>query len=418
MTTMRGRIALALGIAVMAPLGAIADAPPTLTVAAGASPREDTPVRLAVPPQALAALVAGREPGAPLGIRLVEQGGGPGAELPGQLDVAPDGSARLTFVLAGPTPAGASRRFRAEPSGTPTPSPWAWSYEPDGGLDLAFGGRPVLRYNVSPQANPAYPNLARGAYLHPVTTPAGAVITGDFSPFHPHHRGFFLAYAKAEIDGKAVDFWNLHRDAARIHCDRLGAPAAGPVTARFAASHRWEAGGKVVLAERWDVEAYAIPGAPYWLFDLTSTQRATAGPVTLVPYRYGGMAYRGPDSFQPAGVLDVRTSEGHDRRAGDQKPARWVDLTGPIAPGSSAYGGAMIADHPGNVTHPTVARIHPTSLPFFTYVPGHDRAVPIGTDAPTVFRYRVLVHDGRPDRSRDERLWRDFADPPAAEWVR
>src|SRR5262249_46351653 len=108
-------------------------------------------------------------------------------------------------------------------------------------------------------------------------------------------------------------------------------------------------------------------------------------------------------------------NEGLGRAAGDQKPARWVDLTGPIADGSSTYGGAMIADHPGNVHHPTVARIHPTTLPFFCFVPGHDTPVTIGKDEPTVFRYRILTHDGHPDRALDERTWKDFAEPPTTQ---
>ena len=58
------------------------------------------------------------------------------------------------------------------------------------------------------------------------------------------------------------------------------------------------------------------------------------------------------------------------------------------------------------------ARIHPTLLPFFSYVPAHDVALTIATDELTVFRYRILVHDGHPDADRDEHVWRDFADPP------
>ena len=72
----------------------------------------------------------------------------------------------------------------------------------------------------------------------------------------------------------------------------------------------------------------------------------------------------------------------------------------------------MILDHPKNLNTPTVARIHPTRLPFFCYVPGHDVMVTISADSPTVFRYRVMIHDGRPDAALDERLWRDFAEPP------
>jgi hypothetical protein len=180
--------------------------------------------------------------------------------------------------------------------------------------------------------------------------------------------------------------------------------------ARFVTHHRWEAkGGTVVLREKWDVEAYDIPGQPYWLFDITSTQQATGEPLELPPYRYGGMAYRGAEPFVK-GPLDVLTSEGSGRLQRDQKPARWVDLTGPIDDGSSQYAGALICDHPANINHPTVARIHPTTLPFFSFVPSHDKAVTIPADRPTVFRYRVLIHDGRPDGERDERVWREFAE--------
>jgi hypothetical protein len=112
------------------------------------------------------------------------------------------------------------------------------------------------------------------------------------------------------------------------------------------------------------------------------------------------------------GKLDVLTGEGRHRVDGDQKPTRWVDLTGPVADGSDKYAGAMIADHPSNPNYPTVARIHPTTLPFFTYVPAHDKKVTIAADAPTVFRYRVLIHDGHPDAKLDEAIARDFAEPP------
>jgi hypothetical protein len=327
----------------------------------------------------------------------------------------PLGPAEVTWVLPGVTHPGEPRRFALN-YGPAEPPETAWSFSdgPEGSLELKNRERTVFRYNRSDASHPNYPAIQRrSAYIHPAFTPSGALITGDFSRAHPHHRGFFLAYTKTQIGDAHPDFWNIHGGTGKVKFDRLGTPEAGPVTARFSTYHRWDAkGAGEVLRERWDVTAYDIPGSPYWLFDLTSTQQATARPVELVPYRYGGMAYRGPDSFLPRDVLDVLTSEGLGRRDGDQKPARWVDLTGPIADGSRDYAGAMIADHPSNAHHPTVARIHPTSLPFFCFVPAHDAKVVIGTGEPTVFRYRVLIHDGRPDQELDERIWRDFAEPP------
>jgi hypothetical protein len=378
----------------------------TVTVEAGRFERRDTPVTIDVPRAVLG------EGGGSRGLGLREIGGS-GPRLPAQVESGAGGS-RLTFILAGTTPVGAARRFRIEPGG-PDESPWSLPHRLDGAVELVNRGRPVFRYNVSPLGMPdSPPPMIRGAYIHPAYSPSGAIITGDFSRFHPHHRGFFLAYAKARWSGLELDFWNIQKGTAKVACDRLGTVSAGPVTARFQTFHRWEAKGRgEVLRERWDVVAHDIPGQPYWLFDLTSTQQAVGSPLELLPYRYGGMAYRGPDPFQPAGVLDVLTSEGLSRKDADQKPARWVDLTGPIESGSDQYAGAMMADHPTNPNHPTIARIHPTSLPFFSYVPSHDKLVTIDTERPTVFRYRVLIHDGHPDGERDERIWRDFAEPPS-----
>ncbi len=234
------------------------------------------------------------------------------------------------------------------------PIPWSMPKDGTGALDLKFEGRPVFRYNAAPVSSPNYgPIQVRDAYIHPAYTPTGALITGDFSSSHPHHRGFFLAYERTKTGDLTPDFWNIHVGTGKIHSEGFDKPVVGPVTARFSARHLWEAKDKAtgkgteVLRERWDVEAYAIPRAPYWLFDVTSTQQAVDRPLELLPYRYGGMAYRGPEPFVK-GTLDVLTSEGKHRKDGDQKPARWVDLTGPIADGSDKYAGAMIADHPSN----------------------------------------------------------------------
>ena len=417
---------LALGL-VLLPAISDAEGSPTsiiVTVEAGRYDRSDTPLQLSIQSgsatsEALESLRSNAGEGGALTLLEIGEGVDP-ASIAAQLDLRDDGP-RLTFVMPGATAAGTTRRFRIDPAGgRPGRSPWAFDESAEGHLELSHGGSAVFRYNTRPVLDPDHleNDQPRDAYIHPAFAPSGAVVTGDYSrESHPHHRGFFLAYTKTEVDGLHPDFWNIQGGSGSIVFDRLGDAVAGPVTARFDASHRWRAGlgdggWREVLLERWDVEAIDVPGAPYWLIDLTSTQRATGPPLVLPPYRYGGMAYRGPDSFFPEGVLDVLTSEGLGRVEGDQRPARWVDMTGPV--GDGRYAGAAILDHPGNLHHPTPARIHPTTLPFFCFVPSHDRAVTIGPDAPTVFRYRILIHDGHPDAGLDERVWRDFAEPPTA----
>jgi len=120
---------------------------------------------------------------------------------------------------------------------------------------------------------------------------------------------------------------------------------------------------------------------------------------------------RGPEPFVK-GKLDVLTSEGADTRAkADQKPACWIDLTGPVADGSSDYVGAVMCDHPANPRFPNVVRIHPTLLPFFSFVPAHREDLRLEAGKPVTWRYRTMVHDGRPDRARNEALFADFSSP-------
>jgi hypothetical protein len=397
--------------------GADAPKPVLLTIHAGLSERLNTPVQVETTEKTLPSAPGGGKverlslqeirDGRPVGAPIVAQLDRPGEDV--------DTTVRITWVLPGQTTAGSERTFQAtgERSGAEL-SPWSFVDRADGSLEVKNRKRTVFRYNARPVAHPNYDErYTRDAYIHPAYAPSGALITGDFSKFHPHHRGFFLAYAKTQVGSSHHDFWNIQSRTGRVVSEGIRARTSGPVTARFTAEHDWKAPGVgTVLRERWDVEIYDIPGTPYWLFDLTSTQRASGEPVQLQPYRYGGMAYRGPDSFLPLAKLDVLTSQGLDRRQGDQKPAEWVDLTGPIDRDSKSYAGALICDHPANVNHPTVARIHPSILPFFSYVPAHDVTVSITKDRPLVFRYRILIHDGRPDRGLDERTWRDFAEPP------
>ncbi len=401
-----------------------------VTVRAGAHPRQDTPVRFELPesrfgPAVLQALEAGP---ATLAVFHYPEGkenaeGNWIIRSVAQADrSAEKGLIRLTWIWRGPVPARAEDRIFLgveAPAGSPGVA-WTFAEHPAGALELKRGDRPVFRYNAAPVSSPDHgPIQTRDAYIHPAYSPSGALVTGDFSPYHPHHRGFFLAYVHTRAGASTPDFWNFQSGTGKIHSEGFDKPVAGPVTARFSARHRWEAKdkatgkGRVVLRERWDVEAFAVRDSPYWLFDLTSTQEAVGEPLELIPHRYGGMAYRGPEPFVK-GPLDVLTAEGRHRFDGDQKPTRWVDLAGPVADGSGPYAGAMIADHPTNLRHPNVARIHPVTLPFFSFVPAHSRPLSLPAGAPTVFRYRVLIHDGHPDADLDERTWRDFAEPPTA----
>lgn len=59
---------------------------------------------------------------------------------------------------------------------------------------LSVGGRPVAAYQTTPSEAPAgvSAHYRHGAYLHPVFTPGGRLVTADYPPDHRHQRGIFL----------------------------------------------------------------------------------------------------------------------------------------------------------------------------------------------------------------------------------
>lgn len=276
---------------------------------------------------------------------------------------------------------------------------------------------PWLEYQGTPSALPR-PNIKqlfqRGAYLHPIRTLSGKVITDDYPLDHVHHHGVWWAWTKTEFDGRTPDFWNMGGGTARVDFVAMEKTWEGPVHAGFVAKHRFvdlsaptPAG---VLNEKWEVRIYNNGGNGIWIFDLTSTQEcATDKPLKLPEYHYGGLGFRGHWDWNGKTNVDFLTSEGiTDRVKGHGTRARWCDISGLVG-GSRA--GITIMCHPENFRAPQPMRLHP-SEPFFCYTPQQGGDMEITPGKPYVSRYRFVVHDGPPDKDVIERLWNDYAHPP------
>jgi hypothetical protein len=73
------------------------------------------------------------------------------------------------------------------------------------GVSVTQGGQPVLFYRTRPQAGR---EPWRINYIHPLHSAAGAVITEDGPPDHPHQRGVYWAWRRILIDGvRVADGW-------------------------------------------------------------------------------------------------------------------------------------------------------------------------------------------------------------------
>lgn len=264
-------------------------------------------------------------------------------------------------------------------------------------ITVRHGEVEILCYRkalVQPPAGIA-PINARNAYLHPVRTPAGRVVTDDFAPDHPHQRGVFCAWTKTKAGGRTVDFWNLPKGEGTVRYAETLRAASGPVFAEFAVRQehldlKAPAAERIALTETLTVRVWTVGNAH--VLDLESVQEAPRG-LDLPTYLYGGMAFRGARSWRK-GQMEYLTDSGPCREAPFQgKPTRtaWCDMAGPV---DGAWAGMLALADPANFRFPEPVRLLPSD-PYFCFAPSQLGEWRFAPGEPRTFRYRLVVHDDR-----------------------
>lgn len=272
---------------------------------------------------------------------------------------------------------------------------------------LFDGERELLRYQAEPGPvpDPAIDSLfRRGGYLHPIRTPSGRVVTGDFPADHRHHHGIWFAWTKTEFEGRTPDFWNMGQGTGRV--DFAGVETLGPNG--FVSRHRAIdlTSGKplTVLEERWRVGLLEA-SATRTIFDLEIVQECAANaPLRLPKYHYGGLGFRGPDNWT-GNDFQILTSTGEiDRVRANESRARWIRISGPVH-GESAQ--IAILCHSENFRFPQPLRVHPTD-PFVCFAPPQLGDMKITPGQSFVSRYRIVTSDAPLEPEELDRLWGEF----------
>ncbi len=295
---------------------------------------------------------------------------------------------------------------------------------PEGGhLGVRLAGQPVLTYRLNRDDLPRsgiVPHIVRAGYVHPVFSPAGKIVTDDYAPNHAHHHGIWAPWTKLSFQGRATDFWNMQDKKGAedlVALDRSWSGAVhGGFAARLQSTDLTGAAPVKALDTTWLLTAYDLAGAApaARMFELTLTHAcATADPVVLPEYHYGGFGFRGAAGWNgPGTVANFLTSEGEtDRIKGNNTRVRWCYLGGAVEGGELA--GTATLGHPGNFRAPQPVRLHP-NMPYFSLVPQQLGEFRIEPGKPYVARFRFVVADGAPDRALLDAYWQGYANPAAA----
>jgi len=297
--------------------------------------------------------------------------------------------------------------------------------ETDDVIRVTLRGKPVLEYvkTEKPLPEGIEPHFRRSGYIHPVYTPTGQELTGDFPADHAHQHALFFAWTKSGFNGQKVDFWNQAKDLGRVEFREVVGLKREERKVSFSVKHAFKVkmksktGDKWVdaLHEIWTVTVHQTP-EDHFLFDVVSVQEcASDKPLNLAEYHYGGMAIRGnyqwlkekdDHSIKPGDAVYL-TSEGKDRWDGNHTRPNWVAFSGKI---DGQVVSAAVFCSPKNFRAPQPVRIHPNK-PYFCFAPMVDGAFQIKPGKKYVSRYRYLVTSAAADANKIEQHWKKYAKP-------
>jgi hypothetical protein len=233
-------------------------------------------------------------------------------------------------------------------------------------------------------------------YVHPLTTPAGAVLTVEAPADHPWHHA--LWFTIKFVNGE--NFWEEYGEFGTLRTATV--EVTGDATT---ATLDWIApdGETLRLHETRTLRTTALDADAY-VIEWTEQLEV---PVTTVLDRtpfttwggYGGLTLRGAPDWTDT---TIRLADGteRERTLGERSP--WLAIDGTAHDGVDAQpAGVVLFDHPDNARFPT---------PWYasnradTYGEGWanfvnaaflwDEPLTVEPDAPLRLRYRVLVHDG------------------------
>ncbi len=294
-----------------------------------------------------------------------------------------------------------------------------------GVLNFTVNGQPMFTYQMEPGPVPdgVLPIFSHGAHLHPIFSPSGKLVTGNHPPDHRWHRGVWFAWTDTDFEGRHPDFWNMGKGPggdksgdkllAEVRFASLEKSWGGPESGGFISKHRFiDHSGDAdqdVLNETWEVTARRVvaDGRPANVIDLVSTQTcASASPLKLPKYHYGGLGVRGNALWDPVDKVTMLTSNGDDRKAGDGTKGKWVHIGGDV---DGAPTGLAVLIHPSNFRFPQPLRLNPKN-PQLCIAPSQDGDWSIEPGRSYVSRYRIVVFDGAPDAAWIEKLWQQYAD--------
>ena len=285
---------------------------------------------------------------------------------------------------------------------------------------IVLNEQPLLTYvhAITPAPEGVDPLYERSAYIHPLRSPGGEILTTIQPADHIHHYGIWNPWTHTHFGADSVDFWNLALGQGTVrfaeYLDRYENKGEAGFKVRQKHIYFKDEGGEgVAIDETWDVKVFDVLDSSY-VADLTVTLTNPMDlAITLEAYRYGGgLGFRGTEKWNP-GNASVLTSEGKNWSEADGTGARWVRIEG-VSSVPQGRSGILFLSHPDNQSHPEPMRMWPPNSNegkanvFFEFCPIRHQEWVLEPGQVATLKYRMVVFDGSLNVESAETHWNNF----------
>ena len=275
-------------------------------------------------------------------------------------------------------------------------------------LEIFDGDKCVLRYNFKnvpvPKTAKGKYAVARSDYIHPLYGPGGEVLTKDYSPEHPHHRGLYWAWPEVFYKSQKRDLHALQGVFARPV--KIVSTAGGKETATIVAASKWLWDTEDIVAETATITAGRAGADGQRSIDLKFEFTALVEGVSVA--RRGQKAYGG---------FNMRFSARKDQEisryidpVGKKPRQAWAQIVGVPANGKNPVAVAIWQHaanphYPGDwVTYPKLNWLQPT-------FPSKGVKYELIKGKPLVLRFRLCIQNGKMTDKQLIEQWTDFNRP-------
>lgn len=260
------------------------------------------------------------------------------------------------------------------------------------------GGRPVLTYNFGqvpvPEGVKGKYAVARSDYVHPLYGPDGEVLTKDYSPDHPHHRGLYWAWPEVMYKGEKRDLHALQGVFARPV--KMLRSEGGAECAILEAQNEWRWGDQEPIVSEMVQILVLSESEGVRVIDFAFAFRALVEGVTI--------ARRGTEKY---GGFNLRFSAFKEQKIRDTAPG-WASLTG-LPPEAKAPVSVTILQDARNSCYPgdwvqfaDLNWLQPT-------FPGKAQVHALEKGKPLVLRYRLVIGRGELDEGAAKAAQEQFS---------